>query len=74
MCDYVEVCDLICLYVSPCCGQAWVLCACLSVSLLICWHEWCGGHVDTTSVEWPIQSKMLVNLAEGGKMSVIPGV
>lgn len=33
-------------------------------------HRWPGagwGHVDTTSVEWPIQSKMQVNLAGGKK-------
>ena len=34
-----------------------------SVSLFICWHGAGWGHVDTTSVEWPIQSKMRVNLA-----------
>lgn len=39
------------------------LCAWPSARLFIGWHRAGWGHVDTTSVEWPIQSKMRVNLA-----------
>lgn len=75
MCDHVGACHLVCSCVSHetmiivhvSVGGTLALHACPSVSRSSLARRW--GHVDTTSVEWPIQSKMQVNLA-GGKNPV----